>query len=44
MEHNCECETCRNACSFKPGWFKPGQAEKVAEHLEYRSKNYLRPN
>lgn len=31
MEHNCQCDACKNACSFKPGWFKPGQVEKVAE-------------
>jgi Fe-S-cluster containining protein len=33
MEHNCDCNTCANACTFKPGWFRPGEVEKVAEHL-----------
>src|ERR1700761_5886290 len=31
--HNCECSKCQAACSFKPGWFKPGEVEKVAQHL-----------
>lgn len=29
----CECEKCQRACQRKPGWFKPGEAEKVAEFL-----------
>jgi Fe-S-cluster containining protein len=31
---SCTCWSCRSACSHKPGWFKPGEAEKVAEHLD----------
>jgi Fe-S-cluster containining protein len=27
------CSSCRAACSHKPGWFLPGEAEKVAEYL-----------
>ena len=38
MEHNCQCDSCKNACSFKPGWFMPGQAEKVAAHLNISLK------
>lgn len=26
----CDCEECASACRFKPGWFKPGQAEVLA--------------
>lgn len=31
---SCSCESCVEKCSNKPGWFKPGEAEKVAEFLE----------
>lgn len=27
------CSTCVGACVKKPGWFAPGQAERVANHL-----------
>ncbi len=27
------CGTCRAACDHKPGWFKPGEAEAVAQYL-----------
>ena len=30
---SCECSDCRSACSHKPGWFKPGEAERVAQYL-----------
>ena len=29
----CSCKTCQNACAYKPGWFLPGEIEKVAEYL-----------
>lgn len=29
----CRCRYCSEACNHKPGWFKPGEAEKVADHL-----------
>lgn len=29
----CSCEGCQSACTNKPGWFAPGEAEKAAEHL-----------
>src|ERR1043165_1407966 len=42
---DCSCQACVNACSYKPGWFLPGEAEKVAEHkgvsLEALFKNSL---
>lgn len=31
--NECSCNDCKAACEFKPGWFKPGEAEKVAEYL-----------
>ena len=30
---DCSCKNCQNACRRKPGWFKPGEAEKVASFL-----------
>ncbi len=30
---SCSCEVCVSACSRKPGWFLPGEAEKLAENL-----------
>lgn len=30
---DCRCESCQNACGYKPGWFMPGEAEKLAEHF-----------
>lgn len=30
---SCECERCQKACSIAPGWFLPGEAERVALFL-----------
>lgn len=30
---DCRCTECQAACRHKPGWFLPGQVERVAEHL-----------
>jgi Fe-S-cluster containining protein len=30
---SCTCQSCRNACTAKPGWFLPGEAEIAAESL-----------
>lgn len=30
---DCKCESCKGACANKPGWFLPGEAEKLADHL-----------
>ena len=30
---DCKCEQCKSACTHKPGWFKPGEPEKVAKFL-----------
>lgn len=30
---SCKCESCQAACRQKPGWFLPGEAERVAEYL-----------
>jgi Fe-S-cluster containining protein len=29
----CKCESCSGACGQKPGWFLPGEPEKLAEYL-----------
>jgi Fe-S-cluster containining protein len=31
---SCTCHVCRAACSEQPGWFLPGEAEKVADYLK----------
>ncbi len=33
MKKECKCDKCKSACKQKPGWFKPGEPEKVAEYL-----------
>lgn len=38
----CKCQTCLNACSDKPGWFMPGQVEKVAEFLNMKAKDLFK--
>ena len=30
---SCDCNKCKGACTVKPGWMLPGEAEKIAEHL-----------
>lgn len=30
---DCKCDKCRQACTIKPGWFKPGEVEQTAAHL-----------
>lgn len=29
----CQCQRCQRGCTYKPGWFMPGEAEVVAAHL-----------
>lgn len=48
-EHaSCTCAICQAQCKRKPGWFKPGEAEKVAEFLgmslEDLFSQYLMPD
>lgn len=37
----CDCKKCKNACSYKPGWFLPGEAEKTAESLNMTLKDFF---
>lgn len=29
----CSCPACQSACTYKPGWFLPGQVEVLSENL-----------
>ena len=33
-DKDCQCQDCQDACVYKPGWFKPGEIEKVAKYLD----------
>lgn len=33
QDTECRCDDCSDGCHESPGWFAPGQAERVAEHL-----------
>jgi len=39
---SCTCHTCVEACYGKPGWFKPGEAEKVAEYKDLTMEELFR--
>jgi len=38
----CKCKKCVDGCSFAPGWFKPGEAEKAAELLGLSMKAFFK--
>ena len=31
--NECQCDKCKTACRTTPGWFLPGEAEVLAEHM-----------
>jgi Fe-S-cluster containining protein len=33
MAKDCTCYKCKAACTNKPGWFLPGEAERAADYL-----------
>lgn len=35
---SCSCEECVSSCRHRPGWFLPGEAEKVAKYLKISMK------
>ena len=37
----CSCDKCKSACSRKPGWFMPNEAEKAAESLGMTLKEFF---
>lgn len=39
---SCQCKSCQGACSYKPGWFMPGEAEKAAALLQMPLKEFFR--
>lgn len=39
---DCSCSLCVKACKQKPGWFAPGEAEKVAEFLHVPLKDLFK--
>ena len=42
MEKNdCSCDKCTSACYRKPGWFRPGQVEILAEKAGMPLKDYF---
>ncbi len=37
----CQCNKCKGACSYNPGWFMPGEAEKTAEYLNMTFQEFF---
>ena len=41
-KESCKCDKCKKACENKPGWFIPGEAERVAEYLNISLEELFR--
>lgn len=41
-QKSCQCPKCSEACSYKPGWFLPGEAEKAAEFMKMHIKDFFK--
>lgn len=41
VAEDCQCEDCRGACEYKPGWFMPDQIPKLLEHFKASSVQEL---
>jgi Fe-S-cluster containining protein len=41
-QKSCQCKKCSAACSWKPGWFLPGEAEKAAEFMKMHIKDFFK--
>jgi len=37
----CQCDDCKSACSHRPGWFAPGEAEKAAAYLNMTLEEFF---
>jgi len=37
----CQCNVCKKACVYCPGWFLPGEAEKAAEYLDIPLQDFF---
>ena len=41
MINECDCKLCQGACTVRPGWFKPGEAEKAAKLLNMTLQEFF---
>lgn len=41
VKFQCQCDYCRSCCGYKPGWFLPKEAEKVAEYMNLSLKDFF---
>ena len=41
-KQSCYCVACKKACQHKPGWFLPGEAERVADYLKLSLKELFK--
>lgn len=39
---SCTCDYCRSCCAHKPGWFRPGEAERAAELLAMPFREFFK--
>lgn len=39
---SCSCGVCQGACTYKPGWFLPGEAEKAAALMDMSLPEFFR--
>ena len=39
---DCTCQHCQSLCKHKPGWFAPGEAEKVADFMGVSLPDFFR--
>ena len=40
-DNSCNCDTCCSACTYKPGWFAPGEVAKAALFLDMTSQEFF---
>ena len=38
----CQCDECKNACTYNPGWFMPGEAELAAQYLNMPLQDFFK--
>ena len=41
-QQSCTCSVCSGACSYKPGWFLPGEAEKAAKFMKMSFQKFFK--
>lgn len=41
QKFECTCDSCKAACSRKPGWFLPKEVEKAAKHMELSLQEFF---